>query len=159
MSEASVRRSVVVNATPERAFAVFTQQFDAIKPREHNLLGAPIVETVLEPHVGGRIVDRAEDGSECAWARILAYDPPDRLVFTWDIGPTWQLESDADNASEVEVRFIPDGSGSTRVELEHRHLDRHGAGWESLRDGIADEQGWPLYLARYAELVGASVAG
>jgi uncharacterized protein YndB with AHSA1/START domain len=159
MSEASVRRSVVVNATPERAFAVFTQQFDAIKPREHNLLGAPIVETVLEPHVGGRIVDRAEDGSECAWARILAYDPPDRLVFTWDIGPTWQLESDADNASEVEVRFIPDGSGSTRVELEHRHLDRHGAGWESLRDGIADEQGWPLDLARYAELVGASVAG
>jgi uncharacterized protein YndB with AHSA1/START domain len=159
MSEASVRRSVVVNATPERAFAVFTQQFDAIKPREHNLLGAPIVETVLEPHVGGRIVDRAEDGSECAWARILAYDPPDRLVFTWDIGPTWQLESDADNASEVEVRFIPDGSGSTRVELEHRHLDRHGAGWESLRDGIADEQGWPLYLARYADLVGASVAG
>ena len=113
------------------------------------------METLLEPHVGGRIVDRGEDGSECAWARILAYDPPARLVFSWDIGPTWQLEQDVDSSSEVEVRFIPDGPDRTRVELEHRHLDRHGVGWESLRDGIADEQGWPLYLARFADLVGA----
>lgn len=151
-----VRRSIVVNGTPEQAFAVFTQQFDAIKPREHNLLGAPIVETVLEPRVGGRIVDRAEDGTECAWARVRAYEPPDRLVFSWDIGPTWQLEADAENASEVEVRFVAEGSDRTRVELEHRHLDRHGAGWESLRDGVADEQGWSLYLERYAGLVPAT---
>lgn len=150
--ESVVQRHVVVNGTPEQAFAVFTQQFDAIKPREHNLLGVPIVETVLEPRVGGRIVDRGEDGSECAWARILAFDPPDRLVFTWDIGPTWQLEADPENASEVEVRFVADGPGRTRVELEHRHLDRHGSGWESLRDGVADEQGWPLYLERFAAL-------
>lgn len=155
-TESVVQRHVIVNGTPEQAFAVFTQRFDAIKPREHNLLGAPIAETVLEPHVGGRIVDRGEDGSECAWARILAFEPPGRLVFSWDIGPTWQLESDADNASEVEVRFIADGPDRTRVELEHRHLDRHGAGWESLRDGVADDQGWPLYLERYAALVPAA---
>ncbi|HEY0952807.1 SRPBCC family protein [Nocardioides sp.] len=155
--EAVVQRHVVVNGTPDQAFAVFTQRFDAIKPREHNLLGSPIVETVLEPHVGGRIVDRAEDGSECAWARILAYDPPARLVFSWDIGPTWQLETDPDNASEVELRFLAEGPDRTRVELEHRHLDRHGAGWESLRDGVADEQGWPLYLDRYAALLPAPV--
>ncbi|HET6167352.1 MAG TPA: SRPBCC family protein [Marmoricola sp.] len=148
-----------MNGSPERAFAVFAGQFDAIKPREHNLLGSPIVETVLEPRVGGRIVDRAEDGSECAWARVLAYDPPDRLVFTWDIGPTWQLETDLDNASEVELRFVAEGPDRTRVELEHRHLDRHGAGWESLRDGLEGEQGWPLYLDRFAALVGESVAG
>jgi uncharacterized protein YndB with AHSA1/START domain len=154
--EAAVQRSIVVNGTPEQAFAVFTQRFDAIKPREHNMLGVPIVETVLEPHVGGRIVDRGEDGTTCAWARILAYEPPTRLVFTWDIGPTWQLEQDPDNASEVEVRFIAEGADRTRVELEHRHLDRHGAGWESLRDGVADEQGWPLYLERYAALVPAA---
>ena len=154
--EAVVQRSIVVNGTPELAFEVFTKQFDAIKPREHNMLGSPIVETVLEPRVGGRIVDRGEDGNECAWARILAYEPPTRLVFTWDIGPTWQLEEDTANASEVEVRFVPDGSGRTRVELEHRHLDRHGAGWESLRDGVADDQGWPLYLERYAALVPAA---
>lgn len=154
--EAVVQRSIVVNGTPEQAFAVFTERFDTIKPREHNMLGSPIVETVLEPQVGGRIVDRGEDGSECAWARILAFDPPGRLVFTWDISPTWQLEQEADNASEVEVRFVADGPGHTRVELEHRHLDRHGAGWESLRDGIADEQGWPLYLERYAALMPAA---
>jgi uncharacterized protein YndB with AHSA1/START domain len=154
--EAIVRRSVVVSGTPEQAFEVFTQRFDAIKPREHNLLGCPIVETVLETHVGGRIVDRGEDGTECAWARILAYDPPSRLVFSWDIGPTWQLEQDPDNTSEVEVRFVPEGADRTRVELEHRHLDRHGAGWESLRDGVAGDQGWPLYLGRYAALVPAA---
>ena len=154
--DAVVRRHVVVNGTPEQAFAVFTQQFDAIKPREHNLLGAPIAETVLEPRVGGRIVDRGEDGTECAWARVLAYEPPSRIVFSWDIGPTWQLEDDAENASEVEVRFVADGPGRTRVELEHRNLDRHGAGWETLRDGVADEQGWPLYLDRYAALMPAA---
>ena len=153
--EPVVQRQVVVNGSPEKAFAVFTERFDAIKPREHNMLGVPIAETVLEPHVGGRIVDRGEDGSECAWARILAFEPPDRLVFSWDIGPTWQLESDPENASEVEVRFIAEGSERTRVELEHRHLDRHGDGWESLRDGVADDQGWPLYLARYAEVLAA----
>jgi uncharacterized protein YndB with AHSA1/START domain len=154
--EAVVQRRVVVKGTPERAFAVFTERFDAIKPREHNMLGTPIVATVLEPHVGGRIVDRGEDGSECAWARILAYDPPDRIVFTWDIGPTWQLETDQANASEVEIRFVADGPDRTLVELEHRHLDRHGPGWESLRDGVADDQGWPLYLARYAAEVEAA---
>ena len=157
MSEDTVvRRQVMVDGTPERAFAAFTERFGDIKPREHNLLASPIVETVFEPRVGGRIVDRAEDGSECAWARVLAFEPPDRVVFSWDIGPTWQLESDPENASEVEVRFVADGPDRTRVELEHRNLDRHGPGWPSLRDGVADEQGWPLYLERYAALVGAS---
>ena len=150
-----VQRHVVVNGSPEKAFGVFTERFDAIKPREHNMLSVPITETVFEPHVGGRIFDRGEDGSVCAWARILAFEPPDRLVFSWDIGPTWQLESDPENASEVEVRFIAEGPDRTRVELEHRHLDRHGDGWESLRDGVADDQGWPLYLARYAEVLAA----
>jgi uncharacterized protein YndB with AHSA1/START domain len=151
--ETVVRRQVVVDGTPERAFAAFTERFGDIKPREHNLLASPIAETVFEPRVGGHIVDRGEDGSECRWARVLAFDPPDRLVFSWDIGPTWQLETDAANASEVEVRFVADGPDRTRVELEHRHLDRHGPGWPSLRDGVADEQGWPLYLERYAALL------
>ena len=154
--DAVVKRHVVVNGTPEQAFTVFTRQFDAIKPREHNLLGSPIAETVLEPHVGGRILDRGVDGTECAWARILTFDPPDRLVFSWDIGPTWQLEESPENASEVEIRFVAESEGRTRVELEHRHLDRHGAGWPSRREGVADEQGWPLYLARFAALLPAT---
>lgn len=148
-----VRHHVVVSGTPQRAFAAFTERFDAIKPREHNLLGSPIVSTTFEPRVGGHIVDRAEDGSECRWARVLAYDPPDRVVFSWDIGPTWQLEANLENASEVEVRFLPVGPDRTRVELEHRHLDRHGPGWPQLRDGVNGDQGWPLYLARYATVM------
>ena len=149
----TVRHDVVVDGTPERAFAAFTERLGDFKPPEHNLLGSPIAETVFEPRVGGHIVDRGEDGSECRWARVLAFEPPDRLVFSWDIGPTWQLEADPANASEVEVRFVAEGPNRTRVELEHRHLDRHGPGWESLREGVNTDQGWPLYLARYADLL------
>ncbi|AXO38373.1 hypothetical protein MicB006_6115 [Micromonospora sp. B006] len=145
-------RQIVVDAPVERAFAVFTQRFGDFKPREHNLLGSPIVETVFEPKVGGHIYDRGEDGSECAWARILVFEPPDRVVFSWDISPAWQLEQDQDNASEVEVRFVAETPQRTRVELEHRNLDRHGPGWESVRDGVAHDEGWPLYLTRYAGL-------
>ncbi|PZG21809.1 ATPase [Micromonospora craterilacus] len=147
-----VRRQIVVDAPVERAFAVFTQRFGDFKPKEHNLLGSPIAETVFEPKVGGHIYDRGEDGSECAWARILAFEPPDRIVFSWDISPAWQVEQDPDNASEVEVRFVAETPQRTRVELEHRNLDRHGPGWESVRDGVAHDQGWPLYLDRYAAL-------
>jgi uncharacterized protein YndB with AHSA1/START domain len=149
----SVRSEIVVNAPIERAFAVFTEQFDRIKPREHNMLGVDIAETVFEPRVGGGIYDRGVDGSECRWARVLAYEPPERVVFSWDIGPTWQLETDPDKASEVEVRFVAESPEQTRVELEHRNIDRHGDGWEGLRDGIASPDGWPLYLQRYGELL------
>ena len=151
--DASVARSVVVNAAPDKAFATFTERLGDFKPPEHNLLGVPIAETVFEPHVGGHILDRGTDGSECRWARVLAYEPPDRVVFSWDIGPTWQVESDPDKCSEVEVRFVAETDDRTRVELEHRHLDRHGPGWTSVRDGIAGDQGWPLYLDRYATLL------
>jgi uncharacterized protein YndB with AHSA1/START domain len=150
---ATVTKDIVVNAPINEAFHVFTARFGDFKPREHNLLGVPISETVFEPTVGGHIIDRGEDGSECRWARILAYEPPTKVVFSWDISPTWQLEQDQRNASEVEVRFIADGPTRTRVELEHRHLERHGNGWESVRDGVNDESGWTLYLQRYAALL------
>jgi uncharacterized protein YndB with AHSA1/START domain len=151
---AVVRREIVVNAPIDRAFAVFTDRFGDFKPPEHNLLRVPIAETVFEPKVGGHIYDRGTDGSECRWARILAYDPPTRVVFSWDIGPTWQVEADPELTSEVEVTFTAETPDRTRIELQHRHLDRHGPGWESVRDGIAHDQGWPLYLDRYAALFG-----
>jgi uncharacterized protein YndB with AHSA1/START domain len=147
-----VRRQIVVPASLDKAFAVFTERFGDFKPPEHNLLAAPIAETVFEPRVGGFIYDRATDGSECRWARVLAYEPPHRVVFSWDIGPTWQIESEPENTSEVEVRFVADGEERTRVELEHRNLDRHGPGWQSVADGVGHDQGWPLYLARYEAL-------
>jgi len=151
--EVAVRHQIVVDASIDKAFAAFVERFGDFKPPEHNLLGAEITETRFEPKVGGHIYDRAADGSECRWARVLAYEPPDRVVFTWDISPQWQLEDDESNASEVEVRFVAETPERTRLELEHRHLDRHGPGWESLRDGVDSDGGWPLYLARFADLV------
>jgi uncharacterized protein YndB with AHSA1/START domain len=149
----AVRRQIVVEAPIERAFTVFTDRFGDFKPPEHNLLGAPIAETVFEPRVGGGITDRATDGSECRWARILAYDPPDRVVFSWDISPRWTIETDQAQASEVEVRFYAETPDRTRVELEHRHIDRHGPGWEAVAEAIDGPEGWPLYLDRYATLL------
>lgn len=147
-----VRKQVVVNAAITQAFTAFTERFGDFKPPEHNLLQSPITETVFDPRVGGHIYDRAADGSECRWARILAYEPPHRVVFSWDISPQWQVETDPELTSEVEVRFVPESDIRTRVELEHRNLDRHGPGWQSASAGVDGDQGWPLYLARFAAL-------
>jgi uncharacterized protein YndB with AHSA1/START domain len=150
---ATIRRQIVVEAPIDRAFSVFTERFGDFKPPEHNLLGVAIAETVFEPRVGGHIYDRGVDGSECRWARVLAYDPPHRVVFSWDISPQWQIEKDPDNTSEVEVRFVAESPERTRVELEHRSIDRHGPGWQAVAGGVADEAGWSLYLERYATLL------
>ena len=148
-----ITRSVVVGVPIEAAFRLFTEEFDRIKPREHNLLSEQIAETVFERRVGGYLYDRGVDGGECRWARVLAYEPPRRLVISWDISADWQLESDPENTSEVEVRFVSEGADRTRVELEHRHLDRHGGNWRALRGAIGGDEGWPLYLGRFAEVV------
>ncbi len=149
----TVRRQIVVDAPIERAFTVFTGRFGDFKPPEHNLLGAPIVATEFEPRVGGGITDRAADGSECRWARILAFEPPHRVVFSWDISPRWSIETDPALTSEVEVRFSAESPERTLVELEHRHIDRHGPGWEAAMGGVEGPEGWPLYLDRYATLL------
>ena len=154
--ETSIRTRIVVEAPIERAFAVFTEEFGSFKPPEHNLLSVEIAETVLEPEVGGHLYDRGVDGSECRWARVLAFEPPHRLLFSWDISPRWQLETDPNRTSEVEIRFTELGPSSTRVRLKHRHLERHGDGWEAERDSVSGDEGWPLYLSRYAEVVAQS---
>ena len=150
---ASVRTQVVVEVPIERAFSVFTEEFDSIKPREHNMLAVEIAETVFERREGGRIYDRGVDGSECQWARVLVYEPPNRVMFSWDISPRWQIESELEKTSEVEVRFISETPERTRVELEHRNLDRHGEGWDAAREGVGGEAGWPLYLQRFAQVL------
>jgi uncharacterized protein YndB with AHSA1/START domain len=153
-AQTAIRHTITVDAPQAKAFSVFVEDFGAIKPREHNMLQAEIAESVFEPRVGGNIYDRAVDGSECRWSRVLAYEPPDRLLFTWDISPRWQPETDLERTSEIEVRFIAETPERTRVELEHRHLDRHGDGWEGLRAGVDSGDGWPLYLQRFAALIG-----
>jgi uncharacterized protein YndB with AHSA1/START domain len=147
---ASVRIEIVIDVPIERAFKVFTERFDRIKPREHNMLGVDIAESIFEPRGGGRVYDRGVDGSECQWGRVLAYEPPTRILFTWDISPRWQIETDPTRTSEVEIRFVAEAERRTRVELEHRHLDRHGDGWQGLAEGVRGDQGWPLYLQRFA---------
>jgi uncharacterized protein YndB with AHSA1/START domain len=148
----SVRKKIVVEAPIERAFKVFTEDFGAFKPPEHNILGVELAETVFETRVGGHVYDRGVDGSECRWARVLVYEPPARVVISWDLTAQWQVETDHAKTSEVEVRFMSEAPDRTRVELEHRNLERHGDGWEGIRAGVDSEGGWPLYLQRYAEL-------
>jgi uncharacterized protein YndB with AHSA1/START domain len=152
-ADTSVRSEITVEAPIERAFQVFTREFDRIKPRDHNMLGVDIAESVFEPHVGGRVYDRGVDGTECQWARVLAFEPPDRILFTWDISPHWQIETDLDKTSEVEVRFVAESPTRTRVELEHRHLDRHGEGWQGMAEGVGGADGWPVYLGRLAAAI------
>ena len=156
-ADGSVRHEVVVDLSQEQAFEAF--DLNRVKPREHTLLAAPIEETVLEPRAGGDLYDRGTDGSTCRWGRVLVFDPPHTLAFTWDIGPDWQVTHDLERTSEVEVTFVPEGDGRTRVTLVHRHLERHVAVWESLRTGLDEADGWPTYLARYEALArGEAVA-
>ncbi len=152
-TDTAVRTSIVVEAPIEQAFDAFVDRFGSFKPPQHNMLQVEIAETVFERHVGGHLYDRGVDGSECRWARVLAFEPPTRILMSWNISPRWQLESDPERESEWEVRFIPETPQRTRVELEHRHLDRHGEGWQGVREGVASDEGWPLYLRRYADLI------
>lgn len=149
----AVHLAIVVQAPVQRAFDAFTEQFDRIKPREHNMLAVEIAETVFEGRVGGRVYDRGVDGSEFQWARVLAFEPPARLVFSWDLTPQFQIETDPDKTSEVEVRFVAESPQRTRVELEHRHLDRHGEGWQGTRAAVGGDDGWPLYLRRFETVI------
>jgi uncharacterized protein YndB with AHSA1/START domain len=147
-----VRHEVLVDLPPDEAFWKFAD-LDKIKPREHNMLAVPIAETVLEQRAGGDLYDRGIDGTICRWGRVLVFDPPRTIAFSWDIGPDWQVISDLDRASEVEITFAGEDNGRTRVTLVHHHLERHGEGWESLRAGLDAADGWLLYLGRYVGLV------
>ena len=147
----SVEVAIEVDAPIARAFEVFTSQIGTWWPPDHHILQAELKEMVFEPRVGGHVYDIGIDGSECRWARVLAYEPPHRLVFSWDISLAWQIETDLARTSEIEVRFTVDGPDRTRVVLEHRHVDRHGDGWEQMRDAVGAPDGWRLGLARFAE--------
>ena len=150
-TDTAVRTEVVVEAPVERAFSVFTEGIGSWWRPDHHLLEGELAEMVFEPRVGGHVFDRGADGSECRWARVLAYEPPQRVVISWDINTQWQLETDHERTSEVEVRFVPEGADRTRVTLEHRNLDRHGEGWEGMRDAVGSPEGWSEGLRGFAE--------
>ena len=152
-ADTSVRASIEVQAPIERAFEVFTDDIGSWWDPTHHILEAELAEMVFEPRVGGHVYDRGVDGSECRWARVLAYEPPYRVVFSWDVSTRWQLETDHEKTSEVEVRFIAEGPERTRVELEHRNLERHGGGWEQMRDAVGSPGGWPAGMRSFADRV------
>jgi uncharacterized protein YndB with AHSA1/START domain len=149
---APVRKSVSVAASPERAFEVFTAGFDRWWPRTHSIGEAPLKTAVIEPRAGGRWYGLLENGREAEWGDVLVWEPPHRVVLAWRIGSDWAY--DADLLTEVEVSFRPEG-GRTRVELEHRHLERMGEGAEGARAQFDSSGGWGMLLQMFADAADA----
>lgn len=142
--------SATVQLPVARAFEFFTASIGRWWPAEYHIGQADMVDTILEPLVGGRWFERGADGSECDWGRVLAWEPPERLVVTWQINGYWQFDDDVEHASEIEVRFTADGPRQTTVNLEHRHLDRLVEG-QTMHDQIKEAGGgWSSVLERFA---------
>ena len=136
----SVRKSITVCAGQDRAFRVFTTRIGAWWPKSHSIGQSPIADVVIEPWEGGRWIERAEDGSECPWGRVLVWDPSRRLVLAWQINGDWQYNPSL--ITEVELVFTAVGSAETRVDLEHRNLDRFGVAQPAIRAAFESPEGW-----------------
>jgi uncharacterized protein YndB with AHSA1/START domain len=144
----SVRKSVTVAAPPERAFEVFTQMTSWWPRKSHHISDAGDAEAILEPREGGRWYERDQDGAECTWGYVIAWEPPERVVLAWQLTGEWKY--DPDFVTEVEVRFTDEGDGRTRVDLEHRDIDRYGEGAEQVRTALSGEGGWSELLGLFA---------
>jgi uncharacterized protein YndB with AHSA1/START domain len=148
--ESSVRKSVVVSAPIAHVFQVFTDRFDSWWPRTHHIGKVEPYTAVLERREGGRWFERGADGSECEWGRVLVYSPPNFVAVSWHLGTDYKYDPDPSKASRVEVSFHDEGDGRTRVELVHSQLDRHGAGWEKIRESVGSTGGWGGILETFA---------
>jgi hypothetical protein len=151
----SVVKTVTVRAGQQHAFKVFTAGFATWWPSSHHIGKADMAEAVMEQREGGRWYERGVDGSECDWGSVLVYDAPNRVVLSWHLNGEWAYDPDPTKASEVEVRFIAEGPDVTRVELEHRHFERHGGDWAALARGVGGDGGWAGILRGYAEIAAA----
>ena len=148
ISPAPVRKTVRVQAPPARAFEVFAVRMGSWWPKSHSVGASPQRDVILEPRPGGRWFERGEDGAECDWGHVLAWEPPSRLLLAWQLNAEWRF--DRNLVTEVEIRFIPDGADATRVELEHRHLERFGDRAEAVRNSLDSPGGWGGILEGYA---------
>ena len=147
----TIRKLVSVQAPPAVAWQVFTEKMGSWWPLALYKIGKTnAVDAVIEPYVGGRWYERGDDGSTCQWGSVLAWEPPSRLVLSWDISADWQY--DPTLKTEIEVRFSADGSNLTRVELEHRHLDRYGARRDEMRRIFDTEGDWGKLLEMFARV-------
>jgi uncharacterized protein YndB with AHSA1/START domain len=152
----SVRKAMRVQAPRDVAWRVFTEKMGTWWPLAHYKLGkAAAVDAVIEPRVGGRWYERGDDGSTCQWGEVLVWDPPARLVLSWDI--TADFQYDPSLKTQVEIRFIADGAGATRVELEHRGFERYGARRDEMRRIFDSEGDWGKLLAMFAEAARGAV--
>jgi len=147
-TDQAVRREIVVDVPPERAFELFTAEMTSWWPPAHHIGSAPIAEIVVEPRPGGRWFTRHQDGTETSTGAVVAWDPPTRLVITWQIGADWKFH--ADLVTTVELRFEPVGEGRTRVRLEHRDLDAFGADAAEMKKTFEDPGAWTATLTAYA---------
>lgn len=145
----AVRQTISVAASQERAFRVFTEEFAAWWPRDYSIGKVEMADFVVEPRAGGRWYEVGVDGTECDTGRVMAYEPPDRLVLAWHLNGAWQFDPDPEHASEVEVRFVADGEDRTRVELEHRYFERHGADAAAVRGAVDSQGGWGHCLVAF----------
>jgi uncharacterized protein YndB with AHSA1/START domain len=146
----SVRKVMNVKAPVEIAWRVFTESMGTWWPLANFKIGkAKAVDAVIESRVGGRWYEQGEDGTTCQWGSVLAWEPPSRLVLSWDINADWQY--DPDLKTELEVRFIPEGREATRVELEHRCLDRYGARRDEMRTIFDTSGDWGRLLQAFAQ--------
>jgi uncharacterized protein YndB with AHSA1/START domain len=149
----AVRRSIVVRAPQERAFAIFTERMGSWWPLDGYSLGTkPVVDAIVEPRAGGRWYERSEDGSEVDWGRVLTWEPPARVVLAWQVSS--EFRPDPDLHTEVEVRFSADGAHRTRVELEHRGLEAYGERTAQMRDTYGSDSGWMGLLRAFAATAG-----
>jgi uncharacterized protein YndB with AHSA1/START domain len=146
-----VRKTIRVQASPERAFAVFTDDFDSWWPRTHHIGKSPMTKAIIEAKVGGRCYSQQVDGTDCDWGTILVWEPPHRFVMAWQIQGDWTYQPDLAQSSEVEVRFTSEPDGYTRVDLEHRYLERHGTGAAAMRTAVDSPSGWGGLLPLFAE--------
>jgi len=151
---APFRYSVTVPISAQRAFTLFTEGINTWWIG-HRIGESELAEVVIEPRVGGRWYERGVDGTECDWGKVLVFDPPERLVLSWQLNYQYKYDPDLAHASEVEVLFTEE-NGLTRVALEHRNFERHGAGAEELAAGVSDEGGWPSILELYAKAAAAA---
>ena len=154
-TNAPVRKTITVKTTVERAFTVFTEGFDSWWPRSHKLVEGDLDRAIVEGRAGGRCYQRAADGRECDWGKVTVWEPPHRLVVAWQLDGQWQYDPDISHASEVEITFTQEAGGGTRVDLEHRHFERHGASASQVHTGVDSPMGWGGLLQTFATVAEA----
>jgi uncharacterized protein YndB with AHSA1/START domain len=150
---ATVKRTLRVGVPIDRAFRTLTEKMGTWWPASHHIGKAAFAEIVVEPRAGGRWFERDASGTECDWGKVLVWEPPKQIVFSWHLQPDWKYSPDADRASEVSFEFIAEGPESTRVEFEHRRLERHGEGWENMRKSVDSPEGWTGVFSHYTRLL------